>query len=498
VGSGASGSPVSPTGPDTATTVAPGRSRSPARGTTEAIQFGVVLPARNPARGAPGIVDFLLGRSGRAGAWSKDGPTVAVVLLCSAVVAVLTAGHPKYGVLAGVGILAVGLYAVAPIAVVAAAIPATLLVARVLGGSSSVSVSDLVLALATFAALPYLHVRESPVLRRLLGFLVVYEAALLLTVVDNPYRADVVEWFHELFLVGGSLIVGFVVARQGKAKAALSTFLGGSTIVAVWECAESVRHHFQVVSLPLGMQKNFIGVMLMFAVFVAFMNPDWVGWHGRWHRTAMYICALGILASQSRQAMIGCAVGVVVAAVRTRRLSHVTRRSKILIGAMIPLVIIAYVTVSRELSSTNRFNSVHQRQTWFHEAVQVWHASPWLGVGLRWWYTTRFPFSFQPPNAELEMLTSAGVVGLAAFLFLFGRSLTILWRLPIRFGTFAFTAVLMRLVEGQFDIFWVSASAAIPWLLVGLALGALALEDRRKGSQPSEPAPWESAVRSPP
>jgi hypothetical protein len=422
--------------------------------------------------------------------------TAAGILVCGTMLALLISHDAKYAILAGLGVLAVGVYAVAPLAVVAFAIPATLLVARVGTATSSLSVSDLVLAVSSLAALPFLHVRESPTMKRLLGLLVVYQAALLLTVVDNPYRADVVEWFHELFLVGGSLIVGWVVARHGHAKTALSVFLTGATIIAVWACAAAVKHHFQPVSLPLGMQKNFIGVMLMFAVLVAFLNPDWVGWHGRWHRVAMYLCVLGILAAQSRQAMIGCALGVLVAAVRTRRMSQVSRRSKILILGTIPLVVIAYVTISREFASSNRFNSVHQRQAWFQQSLQVWHASPWLGVGLRWWYTSRFPFSFQPPNGELEMLSSAGIVGLAAFLLLFGRSLVVLWHVPIRFGTLAFTALLMRFVEGQFDIFWVGATSAIPWILVGLSLGALALwkshetSDRVEASARMSHASW--------
>jgi hypothetical protein len=396
------------------------------------------------------------------------------IVACSILLAALAGMNTKYALVGGICILAVGLYAVAPIMVIASVVPATLLVVRLGSGSSNLSVSDLVLFVTTIGALPFLHLRNETVMKRLLGLLVVYQAALLLTVVDNPYRADAVEWFHEMFLVGGSLIVGWVVAKEGYAKAALSAFLAGATFIALWECVQAVRTHFQNPNLPWGMQKNFVGVMLMFAVLVAFLNPDWVGWQGKWHRAAMYIAVLGILAADSRQAMLGCALGIIVGAVRTRRTSSVSRRSKILLAATVPLVVVAYVTISREFSSGNRFNSVHQRQAWYHESLQVWHASPWLGVGLRWWYTSRFPFSFQPPNGELEMLSSAGIVGLLAILLLFGRSLVLLWRVPVRFGTLAFTAVLMRFVEGQVDIFWVTATSAIPWILAGISLGAMA------------------------
>ncbi len=413
--------------------------------------------------------------------------TGTAVLFCGSLLALLSSVNTKLAVIAGIGILAIGLYAIAPIVVVASAIPATLLVARLGTASSNLSISDFVLFAATFGALPFLHLRNSPTMKRLLVLLVVYQAALLLTVVDNPYRADAIEWFHEMFLVGGSLIVGWVVARQGYAKAALSIFLAGATVIALWACAAAPLDHFQAVTLPLGMQKNFIGVMLMFAVFVAFLNPDWIGWQGKWHRLAMYVCVLGIFAAQSRQAMIGCALGIVVASLRTRRTSDMANRSKLLVAAIIPFLVVAYITISREFASGNQFNSVHQRQAWYDLSLKVWHTSPWLGVGLRWWYTSRFPFSFQPPNGEMEMISSAGIIGLAAFLLLFGRSLMILWKVPARFGTLAFTAVLMRFVEGQLDIFWVTATSAIPFLLTGIALGAMARYDSGEEGEPDTP-----------
>ena len=83
------------------------------------------------------------------------------------------------------------------------------------------------------------------------------------------------------------------------------------------------------------------------------------------------------------------------------------------------------------------------------------------------------------------MLSSAGIVGLVAILMLFGRSLILLWNVPVRFGTLAFTAVLMRFAEGQLDIFWVTATPAIPWILAGISLGAL---DRSESMEDGEPA----------
>ena len=67
---------------------------------------------------------------------------------------------------------------------------------------------------------------------------------------------------------------------------------------------------------------------------------------------------------------------------------------------------------------------------------------------------------------------SGALLGLAAFAVLFAGALVRLYRAAPRIGRLAFAALLMRVVQGQFDVFWVTAQAAIPWMIVGLALGA--------------------------
>ncbi|MDA8290212.1 MAG: O-antigen ligase domain-containing protein, partial [Actinomycetota bacterium] len=137
------------------------------------------------------------------------------------------------------------------------------------------------------------------------------------------------------------------------------------------------------------------------------------------------------------------------------------------------------IKVKDQLTSKNQFNSAHQRLAWYHDSLSVFHVSPWLGVGLRWWYTNRFPFQFQPPNAELEMLTSGGIVGLVAMFVLYGGGLERLRRLDWEFGTLAFAALLMRVTQAQFDIFWVTGQSSLPFMIVGVALGARMLARQR-------------------
>lgn len=50
------------------------------------------------------------------------------------------------------------------------------------------------------------------------------------------------------------------------------------------------------------------------------------------------------------------------------------------------------------------------------------------------------------------MLTSVGLVALAAFLILTVGILVVLWKVPQPWGTLAFAALLTRFVQGQLDI----------------------------------------------
>jgi polysaccharide biosynthesis protein PslJ len=396
--------------------------------------------------------------------------TAMAILAVAAAVGVLAAGKAKYGAAAALVVLAAGVYAASPLIVVGAAIPATWLQARLGGGSSSLSAADLILFLSTIAALPYLRVRESRPLRQLMVVMVIYQLLLLPTLVDNPYRADFVEWGHELFLLVGSIVIGWVVGREGTARPVLSAFLAVSLAIAVAAIIFAPIRHFHPVSLPYGLAKNFTGPMLMIAVILAYANPDWIGWSSRVRWLAICVGAGGILAAQSHQALVGTAVGMLAVAVAQRQLGT---RFKVAILIAIPLLALVYAYVANAVHTNNKFDSIHQRLDFYQQSIQIWHVSPWVGVGLRWWYTARFANGFQPPNAELEMLTSAGVLGVAALLILMGRALLITWRMPIAFGSLAFAVLAARFVEGQLDIFWVSGLAAIAWMITGVCLGVM-------------------------
>jgi O-antigen ligase len=416
---------------------------------------------------------------------------LAVVL---AGIGVLVPGYTTYSLAAATAVLVVGLTAYEPVALPVLAMPALVVVQRVGGEGIDLSVSDFVLFAAFWAALVLAPRPYSAPLRTLLWLAAAYQVATLFTVVANPYVENTVEWFHAWLSVAGALVVGWAVGRAGRARAGLTLFMLPCIALAVLVCVVALQRFTAGIegpiylSWPYGMHKNFIGCVLGFAALVAYARPRWAGWPRWFSVPAFWLCSLGVFAAQARQALVGLAIGVMLI---TLRADPDRKRSKIILLAAIPAIYLVVLAVQEQLSSDNVHNSANQRLTWYQQALEVWRSSPWFGVGLRWWVAERTQYAFQPPNAELEVLSSAGIVGLFGFLLLFVGGLAVLWRINARFGTLAVAILLSRFVQGQFDLFWVSVQVSVPFAIVGICLGAEAYarhrEEARQVSRDSLP-----------
>ena len=183
------------------------------------------------------------------------------------------------------------------------------------------------------------------------------------------------------------------------------------------------------------------------------------------------LCTGGMLFTQSRQAIVALAVSVALVVLRT---DETRRRSKLLVLAGVGALALVATVVRDQVDSGNQFNSVFQRINWLQDSLDIWLKDPIFGVGLRWWYTDRFPVKFQPPNAEMEVLTTAGLLGLLAFVALAVGTIVVLWRLDPAFGTLGTSVVLSRFVQGQFDLFWTAVQVSVPFVIAGICLGAAA------------------------
>jgi hypothetical protein len=366
-----------------------------------------------------------------------------------------------------------------PLAIALMSMPALFIVQRVGLGAGDLSVSDFALAAAFGCAVLLGRRPYSRPLRALLWLNLFYQFTTLFTVIVNPYAANTFEWVHAWLLVSGALIVGWALGAAGYARLALSLLVVSACAIAVITVIQGGLQYLTgdfspvYVTWPFGMHKNFVGTALAFAAVVVYVNPDWVGWNRTLARWALVLLVGAILMTQSRQALVGLILAVVVVVIRRR----VTGRSRLVLLLLIPAAWMVVTMVTDQIASQNEFNSVFQRLNWFREVYHYWLESPVFGHGLRYWYNdTAVPF--QPPQAEMEILASAGIIGLVGFLVMCVGALIVLWRIDPRYGTIAVAVILSRIVQGQFDLFWSAAQVSIPFVIAGICLGALDREER--------------------
>ena len=315
-------------------------------------------------------------------------------------------------VLVGVPVIALGLYLCSPSLVVMLALPASFFVFRLggAGGGNNLSISDAVLLVATFAALPLLRWSGARELKRLFALLVVYQASTLFSVVDHANRYDIVEWFHQLFLVGGSAIVGYVIVERGRARLALSSYLVIATGLSTFTVArirrarppstalaaagvpeELPRHPLRRRGAHRPVQARMVGA------------PRPVGAGGQVHVPGRrHLRAVPAVDDRHGGRHL-------VVYLRRR---GVGKRSKLLVASLVPVAAVAYVTTRGQATNGSNFNSVAVRETWLHQSLVLWQRFPFFGVGERFWYTGTYGIVIQPPNAEVSMLATGGVIGL--------------------------------------------------------------------------------------
>ena len=416
---------------------------------------------------------------------SRSVALIVLVLAVTLTVGYLLPSHPSYALaIAGIAALT-GLSALEPALLPVALLPVMLVAYRASGiGSNGVTFADLALALAFVPALILAPRPFSLPLRNLLWLGTAYLAAFAVTLAANPYRANFIEWPHEIVLVIGALIVGWTIGRRGFARAALLILLLSAVVMAaiviVNGLLQYARGHFGPVDPQVFFSggKNYLGTTISFIAVVCAVHPPWMRL-GRLATPLLILCGVAIGMTQSRQAIVGLAAAILIAVLRRGE----RRRTALVPLIAIPAVIVSALTLREQLRSDNVHNSAHQRVQWFSAAVDVWRADPLFGAGQRWWYSDRFGVNFQPPNAELEVLSTTGLLGLAAFLLFLIGSLVVTARMKSSYGTLALAVLVDRAVQGQLDIFWLSVTASLPLLIAGIAVGGHEHDlDKRRAS----------------
>jgi O-Antigen ligase len=404
-----------------------------------------------------------------------------VVVAVAAAVGATVAGHEKIGLAVGGLVLVVGIFVADPILLCVIVLPASILVQRVGGASTNLSVADLLVFVGGLVALFHISWKDAKFLKQFLWGIVWYQAVMILVVVDHPYRYDVVEWFHRLSYVGGSVLVGWVVATSGRTRQAFRLFLAGSALLAVVTIEHAFTLHFHPAQWGV-YQKNAIGAILWVAIVIAQIRPEWSGLGKTEARIEKYLCIGGLLASQSRQSLILLFLALALAVLLN---PEVRRRSKMLLAGVIPLTVVLYFSFSQAAQTNAKFNSVSVRFGQIGAAVHVFHLSPVLGLGMRFYNLPQFVSVTPPPNVVIDNLVSTGIVGSLAFFYLVYVTMRTMFRLPASIGTLGLVVLLAHYVGGLFDTFWIGASTIAPLVVAGVCLGITDLA-RRRGDPPAD------------
>ena len=405
--------------------------------------------------------------------------TWGAVVLVATMVGVAAVGNERLALALGGILLVLGIFVADPILLAVIVLPGSLLLQRVGGSSTNLSVADLLVFMGAVVCLFHVRWREAPYLRQFFQGIVWYQAILILVVVANPNRYNIIEWFHRLSYLGGSVLVGWTIATFGRSRQAFRLFLWGSVVVAVISVEQAFATHFQPAQWG-GYQKNSIGAVMWVAVVVAQLNPPWTGIGRVEARVAKYACFCGLLASQSRQAVVALILAVAVA---TFLNPDVRRRSKLMLLGCLPLVVALYYSFSLAARNNPRFNSVSIRVDQINAAVHVWHLSPMLGEGMRFYNLPQFVYVTAPPNVLIDNLASTGLVGSLAFFYLVFVTMRTMARLPRMIGTLGLVILLGHYVDGLFDIFWIGANMIPPLVIVGMSLGVADLDGRDRQSR---------------
>lgn len=342
---------------------------------------------------------------------------------------------------------------------------ASFLSTRLSGGSVDISVADVALVASSVAALPSLDLGVQR-LRTTLALASTYIALLSLNVLVVPERVAVFEWLHRIFLVVGAIVVGAAIAQRGRTAFALRVLFATASVFAVGSIITAASTGFEP-AYTFGYHKNWVGPMLAMSALV--LQACWrqVGLQLVAMQLLWALFAAGLLATQSRAAMLALAVAMLMNASRSR---HGRMKLLLLAPVAVGLVIFAIQSVRLDTTGVNNteFNTIRSREAGYRLALHRYHDHPFFGAGIRW-FKVAGRETVEPHSALFLTLSETGLWGVLALVVLFGGALWLVRKVPGPLAAAAFSLLVFRLVEGQFAIFWIAGVMTLPWIFVGMA-----------------------------
>jgi O-antigen ligase len=373
-------------------------------------------------------------------------------------------------------------------------IPAAYLGQRVAFAGIDISISDAIVVFGAIAPFTYLDWRRHRELRTVLWAVAGFQACLVLSVLPAFNQATIQEWLHRAAIVAGSLVVGAYLAQNGKAKLAIQTFLGLSVVVSAVAVLDFLRT--RQYAEPLGLQKNYSGSLLSSALLVSVLFTPTTARDRRILWGARVVMVLGLLAVESRGALLALSVGLLLWSFLSKQSRRLT------IPLLLAVCTAAFFSIQEEQILNPEYGAVPTRTLNWQEATTSWLQSPLIGNGLRFYQADpTADLQGDPHNIVLLTLAESGIIGLGGFLLMIGTALVVAKRFDSRLGQVAVALIAARFTHGLVDVYWVHGSQAVPWVITGLLLGGASIEFAVRGRaglpEVSEAMPAAQVVAAP-
>lgn len=390
----------------------------------------------------------------------------AAILAVQAGAALALSNAPAVGVAAVVAMVGGALLLVYPGVGLAAALALCFAASRVGPAKLDMSSADAALIVASLAALPHVPWANAAV-RRVMAVGALYVIMLSLNILIVPHKSAVIELGHRTFLVLGSLVVGSAIANRNRTVLALRFFLATATFFGVAAVVTTLGDHYKPAYV-FGYHKNFVGPLLMMALLVSVAAATTVRVPRALLNTTRICMSAGLVATQSRAAIIGGGCAFIIWAIRSGKLKRYLPLLTVVLGAATYFV---SLTVSRDTAdkSNYQFNTVGSRVKVYEIALKLWRDHPIFGYGVRWFRDPAAPTT-EPHSSLIATLSETGVWGILSILLLFGLTMMLLHKRRGPLPLAAFAVLAARLLESQLAIFWVAGTMTLPWLLTGLAM----------------------------
>ncbi len=383
------------------------------------------------------------------------------------------------------GVLALVACVIWPTLIVVSAFPATFAIRRVGPAAIDLSIADLMTFLGILAAFPSVPWRSNA-FRRVLLVALGYSAVVSIAVVAHPTVSGAVEVAHRFVMTVGAVCIGAAVVQRNKVTPALRALILAACVVAIAAIVDTLSNDLEP-AYALGMQKNASGSLLVGSVLCLYFGRRYLRWPSWLTPVIAAVLLGGLTATQSRGAAIAFGAVVLVFLMRStwaRQGRRVWRLLPLvlLLGAGVgTAMVISYQHEAAEHSGSKyKFGSVGSRKTTYEAVIDdVIMPNPIVGAGPKWFRQADAPTG-EPHNLVLDELAGDGIIGLVAFAVLLWTFLGVARRAPPPLGELAFYVLLARIIADLFDIFWVAGPNTLPFLILGLAVGASSVVEQRE------------------